>query len=335
METQTLKLNFYGVEVIVSGPQGIVNNLVKDFSYFIADKNDDSDSIEINIAQKKPDFGRVPAVKASLYQPDSVSYDNGSVRYVDYFGKALSIYDYDKEKGELYSDDINLLHELSYLLILSRAGEMLDKNGIHRVHACGFAIDGKGVLCLMPQGGGKTTLYLELLKNEDVRLISDDTPLITRDSTILPFPLRIGVTEGATPDVPQEFLGSIDRRKHGKKILIDTKYFAGRISAPVKAGFILAGEREFSDNPRIVKAAKLKILSALFRDCVIGLGLPQMVEYFLRFQTKDVLSKIGIVSSRNIACVKAVLKARTYRFIIGTNPSRNAEELIRFLKDCK
>jgi len=330
-----ISFEFYGVKIGITQPLWLKEIIAKDFSYFRTEDGGRHPDIELSVYERKPPFGRIPPVKAVLFQPDSVSYDSGEVRYVDYFGQALSVYDYGKEKGEFYSDDKNLLHELIYLLIQSRVGEMLDKKGIHRVHACGFSINKNGVICLMPQGAGKTTLYLELLKNENIRLVSDDTPLITRGSDMLPFPLRIGVTEGVKLNVPQEFLSTLERRKYGKKILIDTKYFTDRISATVKLNIILKGEREYSDNPRIVKAGKIKIFAALFRDCIVGLGLPQMVEYFLRFQPKDMLAKINIVSSRVIACTKAVLRARTYSIILGTNPQHNAEVMISFIKDFK
>lgn len=322
--------DLYGIIAELDTPLWLSKALDRDFSYFTAAKGAAPATLTLKVMEQEAPFDRIPKVKACLYQPDSVSYEVQGVRYVDYFGKALSIYDYKLEKGELYSQDKALLHELSYLILLSRVGEMLDKNGVHRVHSMGFSLDGKGVLCLMPQGGGKTTLCLEMLKGDKFKLLSDDTPLITRGAQLLPFPLRIGVSEGAKLDISQEYLGSMDRRKHGKKILIDIRYYAGKISGPVPVEMIISCERVYSDKPEIVEASKLTVFSALFRDCIAGLGLPQMVEYFLRSDPKDLLSKTGIVVSRTLTCAKAVLKAKTYTLKLGTDTARNAAALMEF-----
>jgi len=316
---------------MISLPPWLKDIIARDFSYFSSDTWDKPSDFELIVSEEEPPFARVPPVKASLYQPDSLSYDRGDTRYVDYTGKALSIYDLRTERGELFSRDRNLLHELTYLIVLSRVGELLDRRGIHRVHAFAVSFDGKGLLCLLPQGSGKTTLILELMKNPGVKLISDDTPLITRDSALLPFPLRLGIAEGAALDVPGEYLGGIERRKYGKKILIDIRYFSGRISRPAGIDIILKGEREFSDNPRIFNTGRLDVLGALFRDCIVGLGLAQMVEYFLRSGAKEILSKSVIVLSRTRSCLMAVLKARTCKFVIGRDTVKNAEVLLEFL----
>ncbi len=326
-----LTLEFYGVAVDIALPSWLKEELSKDFSFFLKTPISDKPSLTLVIADQEPPLSRIPEVMASLYQPDSISYDQKGKRYVDYFGKALSVYDYKAESGELFSADLKLLHELAYLMILSRVGEMLDKKGMHRVHACGFSIEKKGAVCLLPQGGGKTTLYMELLKNKSVKLVSDDTPLISSDSRLLPFPSRIGVGDGKGFDIPPQFLGSLDRRKYGRKLLIDTQYFIGRISSPVELGFIFKGVREYSNNPRVVEAGKITVFIALLRDCVIGLGLPQMVEYFLRFDTADIFGKAWIVASRVMVCARAVKKAKTYKFIIGKDPQKNAETLLSFI----
>ena len=328
-------MDFYGVTAEITLPSWLREELSKDLSYFEKQAEPLVPMITLAIHEIEPPYGSVPRAKASLYQPDSVSYDYEGKRYVDYFGKALSVYDYGSEKGELFSLDRNLLHELSYLMLLSRTGELLDKKGVHRVHSCGFVFKGKGVICLMPQGGGKTTLYLELLKNNDVQLISDDTPLISANGMVLPFPLRIGVSEGVKIDIPQQYLGSLERRKYGKKVLIDAKYFSDRISPPVKIKYLFRCEREFSKFPRIIKSGRTTVFFALFRDCVAGLGLPQMVEYFLRYSPRDILSKSFIAASRMITCVSAVFKSEVYTFIIGTDTAQNAGVLIEFLASGK
>ena len=327
----SIGLDFYGVRVKVNGPAAALGSLSLDFSYF-SSGGAAGGGIDIMLSEDEPPYGMVPAVKAALSRRDSISYDSGDSRYVDYNGKALGIYDYVNEKGRLFSKDPNLLHEISYLMILSRVGEMLDKKGLHRVHSCAFSLDGMGALFLMPQGGGKTTLYLEAAKREGVQLLGDDIPLLSKDMRIFPFPLRVGVADGTKLDIPAGYLGSIKRRRYGKKILIDTKYFAEKLSSAVELRYIFKGVRESSNNPRIVKSGRFTVFLALLRDCVAGFGLPQMLEYFIRFDIKDLAAKAAIGLSRTVVCLKAVFKAKTYIFIIGKDTVKNADVLAEFLK---
>ncbi|MBW2046268.1 MAG: hypothetical protein JRI96_15540, partial [Deltaproteobacteria bacterium] len=100
-----------------------------------------------------------------------------------------------------------------------------------------------------------------------------------------------------------------------------------------KPFIILIGQRVFSDEAEIIKISKLKAIGPLFRDAVIGLGLAQMVEYFLRFDFKDIFSKISIGFSRLLAGLKLLLHSKTYRFLIGRDQGKNVEVLCRFLKN--
>jgi hypothetical protein len=332
---ETLALVFYGVGVTIAAPGPVIDELRRDFSFFVRPLSGGIfRAMRITVFEQKPPFERVPEVRASLYQPDSVSYDWRDVRFVDYNGAALSIYDFRAEHGEVYATDSDLLHELVYLLILSRVGELLDGKRIHRVHALGIAREGKGILCLLPQGGGKTTLALELLKESSVQLLSDDTPLITARGEVLPFPARIGIDPAMAASIPDKFKGTLLRRKYGAKTLVDIEFFKDHIAvAAVPVSLLLVGEREFSLKPRFVKAGKLVGGIALFKNSIIGLGLPQMVEYFLRHGLKEVLSKGEIFLSRFLIAMNIILKSDTYRFVMGRDPEENAAAFLRFIKN--
>lgn len=329
-----LYFDFYGVTLQVEClDKETFQNLRRDFSYFLKELQT-KPNIRIDIYLEESPFESVPPLKASLYNPDSISYDDGQIRYVDYQEKALTIYDYKNEVGQIYAQDRELLHEISYLLILSRVGELLDKKGIHRIHALGVCIKEKGVLCLLPQGAGKTTLAMELLKAEDIKLLSDDTTLIRRDGKLLAFPLRIGVAEDFALDIPANYLHRFRRRKYGTKTLIDIDYFKDKIVPFALPSIILIGERIFSDEAKIVKVNKIKAIGPIIRDAVIGLGLAQMVEYFLRLNAKDIFGKIAIAHSRLLVNFKVLLRCKTYCFLIGRNRAKNAKALISFLEQC-
>lgn len=345
-----LYFNFYGVTLLVEcAGEETRENIRRDFSYFLKESQSlkreafkkgtvpffsPNAHIKISIYCERPPFERVPSLKASLYNPDSISYDDGQIRWVDHQGKGLTIYDYKNESGQIYAEDRRLLHELSYLLIHSRVGELLDKRGIHRIHALGICLKEKGVLCLLPQGAGKTTLALDLLKSDDIKLLSDDTTLMKRDGELLAFPLRIGVPADSVLDIPAEYLRSFQRRKYGSKTLIDIDYFKDKIVSFAKPSIILIGERVFSDEAKIIKTSKIKAIGPIVRDAVIGLGIAQMVEYFLRLNVRDIFGKINILLSRLLVNLKVLLRCKTYRFLVGRNRAKNADVLDSFLEKC-
>jgi hypothetical protein len=332
-ETQTLIFAFYGIGVSVTGPGVLLEKIRRDFSYFQQRDGGVDAVMSIAVEETEPPYERVPQVRAVLYQPDSLAYDEGDTRYVDYNGRALCVYDYVRERGVLYSRDEELLHELAYLLIHSRVGELLDKKGLHRVHALGISYGGKGAVCLLPQGGGKTTLCLALLRDPDIMLMSDDTPLIARSGILHAFPVRIGIGTADTRDIPDQFLSIMVRRKYGTKTLVDTAYYAGRIAAQAPLAFVLIGEREFSDRPRIVPVSRFVAVAAMFRNCVVGLGLPQVVEYFLRYRMGDIAGKFVVFLSRVVASLRVVLTAKSYRFTMGRDPEANASLVLQFMKN--
>ncbi len=206
---------------------------------------------------------------------------------------------------------------------------------MHRVHALGLSVDGHGVLCLLPQGGGKTTLCLEALKQDGVRLLSDDIPLIGARGKLLPFPLRMGVSETDAAGIPERYLHRFNRRAYGTKMLVDMEYVRGRLSGVADVDTLLIGERENTDNARIEKTGKAPAFAALIKNGIIGLGLPQMVEYFLRTGLRDVVCKARLAGRRTKACMALVARAKTRRFVIGTDRARNAAVLVGYLDGLK
>ena len=48
----------------------------------------------------------------------------------------------------------------------------------------GVSKNGRSVIAMLPMKGGKTTLFSNLIKDKDVEIISDDTPIVTSDGHI-------------------------------------------------------------------------------------------------------------------------------------------------------
>jgi hypothetical protein len=185
----------------------------------------------------------------------------------------------------------------------------------------------------LPEKGGKTTLTLQLLKINDLKLISEDSPLLSREGKILPFPLRIGILPGGESDIPSEYQRSVKFKRVGIKVLIDIDYFKDRISNIAEPGIILIGERVLGCKSEIKAAGKLKALNELIKNSVVGLGLAQGLEYILGRDLRLVLANSRLAYSRFINCQKILHRSRVYRFIIGHNTKDNIKTLVKFLDD--
>ncbi|MCB4791184.1 MAG: hypothetical protein LHV68_04785 [Elusimicrobia bacterium] len=335
MEKTQLIINIYGITLKIDSNFELISRLKRDFSYFLNTVTkpvvQKTYKIDIIANLQKPPYDILPKNKIFIKKEDLSWHELNEKRFIDYNGKALSIYDYKNDKCEIFSDELDLLHELVYLLIHSRTGEILDKHGVHRVHALGVSYKGKGLLCLLPQGGGKTTLCLELLKNDKIKLLSDDTPLITDSRQILPFPLRIGLSQDSGSDIPEAFQGKMIRRKFGPKTLIDIAFFKDKISQSVPVSVLLVGKRINSSESKIIKINRLSAVIPLFKNCILGIGIAQMLEYFIRFNIKDIISKVEILVSRLTASLSLLMNSRVYIFNIGTDTSKNALLLLDYL----
>ena len=329
---ESIRFSFYdfGVEVI-SSDRYALDAIRRDFSFFISRSTRPAVSIEI--FPEAYDYRSLPSIKPSLHSPRNFCYRQGNLLYVDYFGKGLSIIDEEKKEHKVYSVDSHLRHEIVFLTILSLVGEYFDAHRMHRVHGLGLEINGRGVLILMPQGGGKTTLMLELLKQKGVKLISEDTPLINAKGDILPFPIRIGIDASKQkPDFPDADLQLIRRMEFGPKYLLDVEYFKGRlVDYRCKPAFIFKGVRCLGDEPRIAPASKLQILDVFIANTVVGLGVYQGIEFLIKRSPLELLKKVGVAASRFQASLSVIARAKAYTFFTGFNIKKNSETLLDFI----
>lgn len=332
---QTLDLNIYGIYIKIDSESGFAfDNLKKDFMFYLS--NGDMETckkIEMALYKAAPPYGKVPPLEAHLYGRGFISYRDKGVHYVDYAGKALMIYDFKKDNAAFYSEDENLLYEKTRLAILSRTGELLDKKGIHRLHAVGFAKNGNASVCLLPMEGGKTTLAINTLKKDSaVGLISEDICLVDRSNYVYPFVLRMGSRERElVSNIPSGCLTKINRSFYGEKYLVDIDYFRDRIAQKSRLRDILIGKRFFQDKTEIRRISKARCIMPFIQSGIFGLGLPQIVELFLQGGFLDTLNKIKIIFSRAVIFFIIILRTDTYEFRIGRDHDSSADELVKFM----
>ncbi len=328
------KLNFYGVGGEVSCDDSLLcDELRRDFEYFVVSDCDPAFSIRLDACPVPP--GRVPARRAAFRGDGYSAYDRGGVRTVDYQGRALAVLDFRTESAELFSPDRELLRELGYLLIASRAGFLMDLRGLHRVHALGLAHRGRGALVLLPSGGGKTALFLDLFKTGKTRLLSEDTPLVSRDGMLHPFPLRLGLTpQENVSEIPKNLIRTMVRRRHGRKLLVDLPYFKSVVSGPVVCGLVVVGRRGAGASPSVRRLWRPGASGALLSSLVVGWGVPQLTEFMLRTDAVGLGALVKIAASRAVAMGALLRRSRTARCTLGTDRSANADALLELMDDC-
>jgi hypothetical protein len=321
----------YGLRLKVQGDDpATVDNIRRDFSYFEVASGPAQATIEI--FNKRPPFDSLPSLSASFYSRQNICYRGKEGIYTDYFGRALRIFSPKTKSYQIFSQDANLRHEIGYSSVLSTVGQFLDSQHIHRVHALGLSLKGKAVLILLPAAGGKTTLALQLLQWEEVKLLSEDSPLISRKGEILPFPLRISVVPGGEPNIPHRYLRQLEWTGFGPKILIDIEYFAGKIGSVSQPRIILLGQRSLGSESRIEAASKLSATRGFIKNAVVGLGLEQgMLEYILQTSAREMVGKSGLALSRLRNSLKVIRRSKVYRYVIGRDTKQSYEVLLDFL----
>lgn len=251
-------------------------------------------------------------------------------RLVWYPGGALCDYDYAARSGTISSADPSLLHELSYLLILSRAGEELDRLGLHRLHAGALGWDGSALLFCGQRGAGKTTLLLELLKDAGFSLLSDDTPLADAGGTVRPFPARLGLGLDSPHLADYGGLKDLRRRHYPPKKLLDPVAAGFRLSRPLPAGGVFLLRR--GPSPRIKRAPPGACAAELALSLAAGWGVPQLAEYFLRLAPADMAAKAGILFSRLRAAAAIAGRAPCHIFELAPDRKANAAALRAHLR---
>ncbi|MBI3552390.1 MAG: hypothetical protein HY077_07715 [Elusimicrobia bacterium] len=326
-----LSLDFFGVRGrLACSDAGVLDELRRDFAYFEADGDPPHFRATLNLGPIAR--SAIPDARPFLRRRHFSAYDRDGRRIVDHNGRALTNLDYAAETAEIFSEDPALLRELGYLLICSRAGYLLDLKGFHRVHSLGLAYRGMGVIVLLPSGGGKTRLCLDVLRSGKAKLLSEDTPLLGPDGRLWPFPLRLGLQPAEDRSgIPPQFCRELSRSRHGPKVLVDLPFFKDALSGPVKPGLVVAGKRSKEDLPKAGRRSRLAAAAPLLTSLVVGAGTPQLTEYMLRKDAAGIKALAGIALRRAAAMASLIRGCPAVSLSFGTQRRANLEELLRLM----
>jgi hypothetical protein len=323
VEDARAHFEFFGYRVAIEGWPEVVAALELDFAWFRTTPDGTADAT-IDVQPGTPSFDSLPPVRASFTTTRNVVYQADSRTIVDYFGRALVIFDRARRTVLVQGDERHLVHEAIYLLVLNRVGEHLDRRRLLRLHAMAMTGAQNGVVVLLPAGGGKTTLALRALREPRVRLISDDTPLLDREGRLHAFPLRLGVNERVAAELPANEVRRIERFEFPAKHALALEAFSNQIaSEPQPLRHIVLGQRSLGNDAHLVAIPRRRAVGPLFRDGVVGLGIAQMAEYVLQRGWFDVMRNGRVATMRAAICSKALSQARTWELELGRDGERN------------
>lgn len=325
--------NFYGLFVqILTEDASILERLTKDFSYFKFAENAAPSvflTIECHLKKYQGELGKLSWQKSK----NCFYCDQNHKRFYNYDGELLGEADFENERASFYSENLHLLHEVTYLYLLSRLGKKLETLGFYKIHACAFAKNGYNFLFPMLMKGGKSTLFLGSLSAGAFEILSDDAPLVTKNGELLPFPMRVGLEKRLEYSCydSHEFY-TLERRRFGTKFLIDIASFKNPIAKHTHKNSLLLFRafRVPKAGCVIEETTYLTLVPVLFINMIVGLGLPYAREFYLEHTLKDYFRLFGIACGRTLAAFRLLKKAQCFSMQLGNQPELNAETLANF-----
>jgi hypothetical protein len=327
------RFDFYGLHVdVVTTDEPTGESVRRDWKYF--DRAEETAAaLEIRLQRTPPPFDSVPDLRASLITPRNVCFRGDGVDYLDYFGRGLAVINRESATVDAYAEDPHLLREITYLFLLSTVGQHVDTLGRHRIHALGLNFRGHGLLLMLPSGGGKSTMALQLLQRTDIRMLSEDTPLVDARGMLYPFPLRLGIRPGnEPPSIPTRHMETVRRMEFGPKTLIDLDYFDAPVSEPCPARALLVGARSSGRDASIEPIPRRQAWRDLVSNLVVGVGVYQGIEFVLQSSWLELSRKAPQGFARLRAGRQLLRRAQPYRFVLGRDSDKNLRCLESFLE---
>ncbi len=321
----------HGVALSVAGDDEAVEGVTVQLAGFHRPRLDGPIALQVRLTRDRPGLPRGQRWRSDQVLERGIVYNQGHHCWVDHHGLATSHYDYASETGEVTAPETADLIELGFLMVHSRLGIWLERRGLVRAHGVGFAVGGKAGLVLTPSGGGKSRLAIGLLQQPGVTLLSDDMVLLDTAGRAHPFPHPIGVSD---PDHACG-LGRVRpfvRRHHGTKWLIELdELLARHETGPLPLRLLAMANRVSCPPSSVTPASRRALAGALWRDVVVGLGLPQVLELVARSGARDLWRQAPSAWRRARAAGAALGRARAVRLDIA-DPESAAQALVDELR---
>lgn len=327
----SLSLSVHGVQVRLSYEsgdelaKGALQNLAEDFEYFVGNDEGGPHAVTLVLRGQAAPASLVPLGRGLFQTKMCGVHGLGRKRVCDYGRGALVVSESSKSSRNflVYAPGVDDLYEISYTALLSALGEELDRRGFHRVHALGIELDGRAGLVVLPQGGGKSAMAALLVQEPNVKIFSDETPLL-RGDVVYPFPVRLALK----PEVAAALGLPAQARLFRRRLFAEKALFplrAVQVARPKRVSFVAFGERRVGAQPSFRTASRLLVFWGLVKYSVVGLGVAQMAEHMLRVENGP--SLLGIAFSRLFTALRIVVRAKSYRFTLSEDARENARVL--------
>lgn len=324
-----LYLNFHHhIILVTSNEELILTKLKEEFHFFVQDSAASVQTTVELFKEVSPDLPSMIAVK--ILETCQV-YRMGPRQYIDYRGKALTIWDHQEEAIRIYSLESDRLYEIAFLAIHSLLGQALDRKGLCRVHALGISLPNLNAVIMLPSKGGKSTLLRDVLENPDIKIISDDMPLIDLAGQVHAFPSKISVDE-----IPEDGPLAKLQWTEFKRTQYPPKWTAGlsqlkarlETKASQNKTILVAGFRLSQGESILTPVRGWKMILPLCEHMIMGIGLPQVMEMFLKFQITDLLKMLFHAFIRTVCAFQLLRKSNCYYFYLGPDKTYNAQLLL-------
>ncbi len=327
-------LHIYGltIECQTASPD-FASELVRPYHYFVTEEG--TPAITILVKEEDPPYQTFPTIPSSFSSPRNIVYTSPNLKIIDYFGGGVVVHEERDARYTLHSRDRNFLMEAFYLLTLSLFGQYCDTHSMMRIHALALSYNDTAFLMPIPPGGGKSTMALSLLQDQEIKLMSDDEPIYNRSGELLPFPLRIGtLNQEILKTIPEQYVYSIDRMEFGVKHFIDCAYWDAQIEhRHLTKSVLFLTQRVLNGTAAVTPISKFPVFKALMRDAVIGIGLYQGVEFLFSHSSLEILAKFRLAAKRLRFAAKLLRASQTYKLTLSNDIQENARVLKQFIKN--
>jgi len=311
----------------------LIQSVIRPFTFFVVQSG--QPELKIDIRQTEPPYNDLPQMKACFSTPRNIVFKQGDLKVIDYFGKGIVIEEKNQKKFSIYGRDKDFLQESFYLLVLSLFSQYCDDKGFLRIHALVFSMKDTAFIFSAQSGGGKSTMALGLMENDDFKLISDDEAILTAAGDLLSLPLRIGTLDKDKLNaIPDEYIYEIDRMEFGKKYFIDIDYWSDKLEKrKLNKKVFLIAKRLMNGAPYIEKASRYDALTNLLGSAVIGLGLYQGMEFVFNNSPWELFKRFPVFLKRLMAALKFALTTDSYQIYLCRDSTENIRILTNFVTD--
>jgi hypothetical protein len=328
-EDPLLYLDFHHHIILVRcNESSLLQKLRKEFHFFVSEE---TAVPEITIELTKEKAPEMPSMVATKILELAVVYRLGNLKYVDYFGEALTIHDTTLNNVKVYSENEERLFEIGFLVIHSLAGEKMDLDGFCRLHAVAVSLNKQNAIVMLPSKGGKSTLLKNLLENPEVKVVSDDMPLCDYGGHIHPFPSKISLNEKPDTGLLAELEWHEFKRYHWPpKWTASLSQMKDRLdhNSFENSNLLIAGHRLSSGESMLMKVSAWKMTGPLMEHMIVGIGLPQIIEMFLNFRFTDMFKMVRHFFIRAICAIQLARKSKCYFLYMGPDKNYNSQLIL-------